>query len=422
MSEASNDALYRKAALAAHRAPERSDRRVQLIGRGTWISLAMLYAAIAGAIVWSIAGSIPTYVTGSGILINSGGTVVQVLAPAAGIVGSIDVSVGDTVQAGQTLATLTRQDLAQQLRNALQVQSEADADQKRVEREIAQGQAARHAANQRRQAALQQQMQSARQRETEVAAALANDESLLKQGMTTLSVVLQARSDRAQAAQAASQATADLAQLEQQEAEASAQDARTLSNAQQALGDARRKVAELETSKAFTTVFSSPATGRITEVLGTKEMSINNGQPLFSIETGNKGLEAMIFVDPQQGKQVEPGQEVRLEAGTAKKEEFGTVLGTVSWVSAFPSSTEGMRAILQNDDLARTFSSKGPPFAVRVRLTPDKATVSGYRWTSEKGRSLALSSGTIMNASVVTERQAPITLVLPLLREITGLE
>jgi HlyD family secretion protein len=422
MSKAADDALYRKAALVAHRAPERLDRRVQLIGRGTWMALAVLYATIGGAIVWSIIGSIPTYVSGNGILINTGGAVVQVLSPAAGIVGEIDVSVGDTVQAGQTLATLTRKDLATQLRNALQAQSEAADDEKRAERDIAQAQTARHAANQRRQSALQQQAQSSRQRESEVAAALANDEALLKQGMTTLSVVLQARSDRAQAAQAAAQAAADLAQLEQQEAEASAQDARTLSNAAQGFSDARRKVAELETSTAITTVFTAPAAGRITEVLGTREMSINNAQPLFAIETGSEGLEAMIFVDPQQGKQVKPGQEVRLEAGTAKKEEYGTVQGTVTWISAFPSSTEGMRSILQNDDLAHTFSAKGPPFAVRVRLTPDSSTVSGYRWTSEKGRLLALSSGTLMNGSVVTERQAPITLVLPLLRKITGLD
>lgn len=265
-------------------------------------------------------------------------------------------------------------------------------------------------------------MRSARQREAEVAAELKNNERLLAQGMTTLSVVLQTRSDRAQAAQSAAQATADLAQVEQQEAEAEAQDARTLANADQALGDARRKVAELETNTAITTVFTAPSAGRITEVLGTSGMSTNTGQALFSIETGGRGLEAMIFVDPQQGKLVKPGDEVRLEAGTAKKEEYGTVLGTVSWVSAFPSSVEGMRAILQNDELARTFSSKGPPFAVRVRLTRDPSTVSGYRWTSEKGRKLALSSGTIMNASIVTERQAPITLVLPLLRKFTGID
>lgn len=422
MSGGADDALYRKAALAAHRTPERSDRRIQLIGRGTWMSLGVLCLALVGAIIWSIVGSIPTYISGNGILINRGGTVVQVLAQAAGIVGVIDVSVGDQVKAGQTVATLTRKDLAQQLRNALQVQAEADADKKRVAAELAQGRAARHDANQRRRAALEEQMRSARQRESQVAAELKNDERLLAQGMTTLSVVLQTRSDRAQAAQSAAQATADLAQVEQQEAEAEAQDARTLANADQALGDARRKVAELETSTATTTVLTAPSTGRITEVLGTSGMSLNSGQALFSIETGGHGLEGMIFVDPQQGKLVKPGDEVRLEAGTAKKEEYGTVLGTVTWISAFPSTVEGMRAILQNDELAHTFSSKGPPFAVRVRLTRDPSTVSGYRWTSEKGRKLALSSGTIMNASIVTERQAPITLVLPLLRKFTGLD
>lgn len=422
MSGGAEEALYRKAALAAHRSPERSDRRVQLIGRGTWMSLGVLCLALGGAIVWSVLGSIPTYISGNGILINRGGTVVQVLAPAAGIVGAINVSVGDEVKTGQMLATLTRKDLAQQLRNALQVESEAAADQKRIATDLAQSRAARLDANERRRAALEEQMRSARQREAEVAAELKNNERLLAQGMTTLSVVLQTRSDRAQAAQSAAQATADLAQVEQQEAEAEAQDARTLANADQALGDARRKVAELETNTAITTVFTAPSAGRITEVLGTSGMSTNTGQALFSIETGGRGLEAMIFVDPQQGKLVKPGDEVRLEAGTAKKEEYGTVLGTVSWVSAFPSSVEGMRAILQNDELARTFSSKGPPFAVRVRLTRDPSTVSGYRWTSEKGRKLALSSGTIMNASIVTERQAPITLVLPLLRKFTGID
>ena len=422
MSTGADDALYRKAALAAHRTPERSDRRIQLIGRGTWMSLGVICVALAGAIVWSIVGSIPTYVSGNGILINRGGQVVQVLAPAAGIVGRIDVSVGDQVKPGQVLATLTREDLAQQLRNALQAEAEAAANKKRIAADLAQSRTARLAANEQRRAALEEQMRSARKREAELAAALKNDERLLAEGMTTLSVVLQTRSDRAQAAQSAAQATADLAQVGQQEAEAEAQDARTLASADQALGDAHRKVAELETSTATTTVFTAPSAGRITEVLGTSGMSINNGQGLFSIETGGSGLEAMIYVDPQQGKLVKAGDEVRLEAGTAKKEEYGTVLGTASWVSAFPSTVEGMRAILQNDELAHTFSSKGPPFAVRVHLTRDPTTVSGYRWTSEKGRKLALSSGTIMNASIVTERQAPITLVLPLLRKFSGLD
>jgi HlyD family secretion protein len=58
----------------------------------------------------------------------------------------------------------------------------------------------------------------------------------------------------------------------------------------------------------------------------------------------------------------------------------------------------------------------------RVALAPDPATVSGYRWSSARGGVVAVASGTFATADVRVLEQPPITLVLPLLREISGID
>ena len=99
--------------------------------------------------------------------------------------------------------------------------------------------------------------------------------------------------------------------------------------------------------------------------------------------------------------------------------EFGSMTGRVESISEFPVSLDGMTAVLQKEDLARTFSSGGPPYAGRVVLTPDSTTTSGFAWTSPKGADVDITAG--MLAEVEIERQPPVALVMPLLREKFGL-
>src|SRR3546814_16021943 len=100
-------------------------------------------------------------------------------------------------------------------------------------------------------------------------------------------------------------------------------------------------------------------------------------------------LELLLYIPPQHGKKVQAGTPLQIAPSTAKREEFGTLIGTVKSISAFPVTLDGMRAALQNDELARTFSREGPPFMARVSLRPAPSPVSGYDWTSDRGRAIA---------------------------------
>ena len=54
--------------------------------------------------------------------------------------------------------------------------------------------------------------------------------------------------------------------------------------------------------------------------------------------------------------------------------------GVVESISEFPASVDSMAAVLQNRELAETFSSSGTPYSGRIALTPDATTASGFAW------------------------------------------
>ena len=76
-----------------------------------------------------------------------------------------------------------------------------------------------------------------------------------------------------------------------------------------------------------------------------------------------------------------------------------------------------MIAVLQSPELAEAFSVDGPPYAGRVSLDADPMTASGLAWTSSRGASRTVSSGTLVDVEIKVESRPPITLVAPALRQ-----
>ena len=107
---------------------------------------------------------------------------------------------------------------------------------------------------------------------------------------------------------------------------------------------------------------------------------------------------------------------------TVKREEFGSMVGTVQTISDFPMTPQGMAAVLHNDNLVTRFTKEGAAYAATVSLEHDGDSVSGYRWAVGKGPPVRLTSGTLTRAEITTRRQRPIDLVVPLFKRLTGLD
>ena len=413
--------IFRKAALKRLSSPDQLDRLVTVAGSQAWLAAATLGLMLTAVVVWSVVGSIPTRVKGDGILIGRGGRVFEAIAPSSGYLAQIDAAVGDEAVKDQVYGLLTRTDTEVELANARARLEEAQRNRDETQRIAIDEVRLKQEALTRQEAALRQQVTAAQEQVGFLRAKLADDERLLEKKIVTRSDVQRSRSELNQAALEVAEAMKRLASTEAEELELTSTVDRRLREADQAVNEEARRVRELEAQLELTTVIRAPISGRITEVHGAVGASLRQGEPVFTIEAAGQGLELLLYVPGEHGKSVHPGMEVQISPSTAKREEFGSLVGTVRQVSPFPTTLDAMRARLQNEELARSFARDGPPFEARVDLLPDPATASGYRWTSERGAELPLSSGTIASGEVTVRSQAPITLAIPLLREWTGL-
>ena len=160
----------------------------------------------------------------------------------------------------------------------------------------------------------------------------------------------------------------------------------------------------------------SPYSGRVLEVKVNKGEWGKPGTPVLSLElTGKdmKELEAVLYILLEEGKKIWPGLDVQVSPTVVNREEYGFILGRVISVSAFPATQEGMLKTLGSMELVKKLSGQGAAVEVRVDLTPDAGTVSGYKWSSRGGPPVKIYSGTLCRGDIVIGKVRPLELVIP---------
>ena len=414
------DDMFRAVALERMSSPEQLDRLITLTPPTGWAALAALGTLMAAIVAWGILGSIPTRVAGAGILVERGGQVFDAMASDPGVLSMV-APIGTVVHRGDLVAALDDTQAQQDLQHAQNLLHEQQ-DQlqqltARFDREIA----ARRRVDAQQRENLQNLIAAATRRKTFYEQSLLNETPVAQRGFITRRFMQETRQQIDAAEQDARRARNELLALDAGEIDQLGRRDQEIWHQQQAVNAARRAVEELTISTLRSTRIVSPIDGHVTEVKASPGVVVAPGKAIVSIETAGEGLELVLYVPPDQGKKISPGMEVRIEPATVKKEEFGTLLGRVLEISQFPVSPDGMMAILQNPQLVTRFSAQGAPYAARVSLIPAPGAASGYAWSAGKGPAVLLTSGTTATAEVTVRRQAPITLVLPLLRESTGI-
>ena len=132
----------------------------------------------------------------------------------------------------------------------------------------------------------------------------------------------------------------------------------------------------------------------------------------MEVEDSASPLVGLTYFPIKTGKKVQAGMRVLLAPDTVERERFGSLLATVTSVSAFPVTKEGMLSLIGNAEVVASLMTQGPTLEV-VTALPDPGTFSQYTWSSSQGPPLQITSGTTMTARVVVEQRAPMTYLLP---------
>lgn len=160
------------------------------------------------------------------------------------------------------------------------------------------------------------------------------------------------------------------------------------------------------------------ADGIVQEVVADVGAVVSQGGEVIKVKGQETDtVDAICYIPVSEGKKILPGMDVMIYPTTVNKQEYGHMKGNVRSVASYVTSAADMQKTLGNDNLVEAFLSNGPVVEVICSIETDDSTASGYYWSSKKGKDVTLTEGTMLTASVVTESKAPITMLIPYLKE-----
>lgn len=414
--------LFRETALQNLASPEQLDQLIKITRPRAWLVLATLGFVLGATVLWSVFGSLPTTLSGQGIIVRQGGTY-DIVALGGGVLMEFDdFKTGQTIRKGQVIGRVAQpllalqRDAAQDEVQRLEKEKASIFSEMALERPARSRAASQQADIQRAAIRSRQQLLASLKDKLALQGELLADGLISRQRVEdTRQSIFATENDISTAANALQ--SLDIQALTNQ----SGFDERTR-QVNSALTSALSRLTDLAARFELASNVVSTHDGLVVEVLVSKGDTVTNNQAILSIEEPVRSLEALIYLPPQgEAKRILPGMTVQLSPATARKERYGYLVGKVTSVSKYPSSEQGMGAVFNNPALVRELFKQGPPIAVAVELIADTATKSGYHWSSNAGSQLELSSGTLASATFTIERQRPISLVIPLFKQAAGL-
>ncbi len=407
--------IFRQAALDRLASPEQVDRPLRVVSGAGWLALAVFLMGLGGFLAWFVKADAPVKVQALGIMISAGG-LDQIVAGTQGRLKTLDVQPGDTVTAGQVVATFRQTELGRELETARARLLDTQQRFKQLTNFYDENERREALLETERIGTIKQTRKLLRQRLGLLNKKYDSLSRLLKKKVITDEELIQVQLDL-------SLARERLAQLDDEEKAIAVRKQERLSEQQLQLLDEelaikqyQREVERLQARLGEQLNLTSPHEGRVVEVMVNAGEVVQPGTALATIaplNTDAAALTAYIYVSPADGKRIRSGMQVQLNPSAFRPEKYGYMLGEVQSVSELPATLEGMRRVLKNEQLARELTRTGVPFEVRVSLKADPSTPSGYRWSSSQGPDAEINAGMLLDAQVIVERLRLINLAIP---------
>ncbi|MEA5551023.1 NHLP bacteriocin system secretion protein [Anabaena cylindrica UHCC 0172] len=474
--------IFRKKSLERLSSPEQLDRVVQVVKPQDWLPLGMLGLLVSLGLLWSVLGRLPMTVTGQGVLINPR-RILQFQSPISGQLKSLNIRDGQCVKKDEVLASVDPSEERQQLQQRqgkltqlrqqnletrlvriqrTSLEKDAIASQRAsLQQQLQNSQSLTPilqkqglVAIQQQRTSLQQQLRDSQQLAPIFATRLQNRQQLIQVGAISQDTLLQAEQEYRQSLQSITNIQSQLQQLQLQEVETQQKHLNNLNeitkfqaeleelatrnkrleqdnleNTQtrdKELQDVQREIAQLEQRVADNSQIKSPQTGCIVEITAAAGQVVEPGTRLGTMQMTdqkNEGLESgVVYFAVADGKQIQPGMKILVTPDTIKRERFGSIVGEVVAVSPLPITREGATSVVGNSEVVnKLIGSEGSKIEIMAKLNLNPSTVSGYQWSSSNGPNTKLTLGTTVTAKVTVEETAPITFLLPILREWSGI-
>jgi HlyD family secretion protein len=408
--------LFREKALARFASPEQLDQLLRISSPAGRLALAAAAALFACALAWGVFGSLPTKVTGQGILLRSSG-LFTVTAQNSGKIANLYCFKGGNVALGQTLAQITQPILQDKIESAQSALSGLR-EKFRLAKEFGtEDTNLRLGDIVKKKQHLEVDLRNLRAQLSWYGERIRVMSPFVDDGLISKVELFQYQTELAKVQENLSQKENEFNGFELQILELKNEIGQQLLDLKNQIVAAENDLLTATANLEMNAVVTSPYSGRVIELGVNIGSVVAPGAAIATLEIAGAEiafLQAVLYLSPDQGQRVKEGMVVQLVPDTVKQERYGAMLGLVTKVSAFPASQSEMERTLQNPELVRQLAAKGVKVEVRCVIVPDADTASGYKWSSSSGPPFAIEPGTLCSAQIIVERQRPISLVIPL--------
>jgi HlyD family secretion protein len=430
---------------------EQLDTLVRVTTVQAWISLGILFALCAGAVVFACLFQVPKKVTGEGILLIERDRLTQVRALGTGRLVKLNVALGDKVVPDQEIGKVFQQDLKDVMR-----ETEARLHELQNEDELLTDFEAGERSRQRLALdRLKEAIDRTIANSTEglgVANKIVDGSNRLRTRFQLSNLdYLKDLQQRYTIQNDFNGGKTKLAELDLTWLTSENQRQRVRLQRQLEIRKLTTKL-RLDGEKLDrTSRITSHSRGTVTQILSAADEFVREGAPVVllsspkekalgedkvpGIEDVAKAYESIVFVPAGEGKKIDEGNFVQVMPATVKREEHGYIHGEVVAVSELPATRLAMQAALQHPDLVDAFLKKYAPgvlLRVHVKLKDGPRAVlfdgtdpklragNRYFWSASSGMDQQLKTGTMCEAAIVVKQEPLIRLVLPWIRKLLG--
>lgn len=218
---------------------------------------------------------------------------------------------------------------------------------------------------------------------------------------------------------------AQLQELETKEKRLAQENLESRNQRNKEIQEVSREISRLEQQLTQNSQILSTQDGCILELTATVGQVVQPGTRLGTLKAGssNDSPSAIAYFPIKDGKQIRSGMSISITPDTVQRERFGGILGQITTISPLPVTKEGAVSLIGNPEVATSLMAQnGVAIQVNADLVTDSSTFSGYKWTSSKGPESKITSGTTTSVRVTIEQRAPITFVIPILRDLAGMK
>jgi HlyD family secretion protein len=415
--------LFRGAALKQLRSPEQIDQRARLIPAAMRAMAAATAIVLAAVLSWSVFGSIPTRVSGQGIMVDDGEGAYAVQPVTSGPILEILVKRGVQVAAGAIIARVEQASLTAQL-------SGATARATILQDHLARLKAA-HAADiektedtaRRQQAAIDQQIAAGKARAARLTQVVADDEAMMAKGLVNRTQALNNRQQLDQTLLDVANAEARKVEVDANLAQKRDDLARREREKEAEIEGVQADIARLRTELTVGSAVKAPIGGVVEDVRVGRGDVVAPGTVIATIgQTGERKYEIVAVIGHDMAKRVLPGMDVHVRPMTVKKEQYGSMRGRVASITDRSVSTEELQAVLRNLELTKNLMGTSSPLLAHIDLFGDPNTESGFAWWTGDGPPFRVTRGTRVAVDVIVEETRPLALIMPALRKLLGVD